>query len=165
MSKLIEKAREFAVAAHGNQKYGDAPYLVHLQAVAKLLIPYGEQAQVLGFLHDVVEDTSISKEEVESEFGSFIAECVAVLTDEPGSNRKERKAKTYLKMSQVGPELHLALVAKAADRLANLEACVISQNVSLLSMYKNEHTTFKSAVYRQGLCEDLWQKINLIVSA
>jgi guanosine-3',5'-bis(diphosphate) 3'-pyrophosphohydrolase len=165
MSNLVEKAKEFAVKAHGDQKYGELPYVVHLQAVANHLKPYGENAEVLGFLHDVVEDTSVSKEEVESEFGKFISECVAILTDEAGSNRKERKAKTYLKMSKVGAELNLALIAKVADRLANLEACVKAGNNSLLSMYKGEHPAFRNAVYREGLCEELWLKVEAIVAA
>lgn len=164
MSNVVEDAKNFAVKAHGEQKYGELPYVVHLQAVARLLKPYGENAEALGFLHDVVEDTFITKEEVAAEFGNFMAECVAILTDEAGVSRNERKAKTYLKMSQVTAELNLALIVKTADRLANLEACVSCQNNLLLNMYKDEHIIFRRSVYREGLCDDLWLKIEAIVS-
>ena len=97
---MIEKAREFAIAKHGDQKYGSRPYSYHLDQVVSLLEPYGELAQVIGYLHDVVEDTGTSTEEVEREFGSTVAACVAVLTDEPGTTRKERKEKTYQKMAR-----------------------------------------------------------------
>ncbi len=38
-------ARNFAIKAHGEQLYGECPYVVHLDAVAALLEPYGEEAQ------------------------------------------------------------------------------------------------------------------------
>lgn len=41
---MIQKAREFAVKAHGGQMYGSAPYAVHLDAVAEILSGYGELA-------------------------------------------------------------------------------------------------------------------------
>ncbi len=48
------RARDFAIAAHGEQRYGDHPYVFHLDAVAALLAPYGVDAQTIGYLHDVV---------------------------------------------------------------------------------------------------------------
>jgi len=162
---MKEKAREFAVERHGEQKYGDLPYFVHLDEVAEIASKYGDKAITVAYLHDVVEDTETELEEIENEFDSFTSKCVAVLTDERGANRKERKAKTYDKMAKVGGELELALLVKAADRLANLRACVAQDNTSLLSMYKNEHPTFKSSVYRSNLCETLWKEIEAIVNA
>ena len=157
---MIEKARDYAIAAHGEQKYGDKPYIHHLEAVVKILEPYGNGAKLIGYLHDVAEDTHISIKEIEKEFGPFVAACVAMLSDEPGANRKERKSKTYEKMSKVAGKEELALVVKAADRLANIEACISDKNMSLLSMYQNEHEAFSKAVYRQGLCDDIWKRIN-----
>ena len=43
---LVSKAREFAVASHGDQRYGVHPYHVHLDDVAELAREYGEQAQI-----------------------------------------------------------------------------------------------------------------------
>lgn len=114
---MKEKAREFAVERHGEQKYGDLPYFVHLDEVAEIASKYGDKAITVAYLHDVVEDTETELEEIENEFDSFTSKCVAVLTDEPGANRKERKAKTYDKMAKVGGELELALLVKVADRL------------------------------------------------
>lgn len=160
---MLDKARLFALNAHADQKYGDKPYIFHLEAVVAYLQPYGEQAKVIGYLHDVVEDTPVSVADIENTFGLFVAECVSILTDEPGKNRKERKQKTYAKMAQVNGKTVLALVVKAADRLANLDECVANQNASKLTMYKNEHPVFQQSVYREGLCEDLWLRINEII--
>ncbi len=59
------------------------------------------------------------------------------------ANLKERKAKTYAKLAQVQRALELALVVKAADRLANVRACVADHNNALLQVYGGEHTVFR----------------------
>ena len=153
-------ARTFALAAHGDQQYGDHPYAVHLAAVAELLVPFGEDAVRIGYLHDVVEDTAITLDELRTKFGDVVACCVALLTDEPGESRKERKAKTYAKLAQVGPELELALTVKAADRLANVRACIADGKAELLSVYRREHPA-----YRPGRCDWLWQELDTLLSA
>ena len=162
---MIDKARVFAIAAHGEQKYGDKPYIHHLDAVVKILHAHGDEAKIIGYLHDVAEDTSVSIDEIKSEFGDFIGECVAILSDEPGADRKERKIKTYEKMSKVTGKVELALVVKAADRLANIEACLSGDNQSLLAMYKKEHEAFSKAVYRPGLCDGLWDRMKKAIAA
>ncbi len=162
---MLEKARTFAIIAHGEQKYGNHPYSVHLDAVAKHLLPYGDNAQIIGYLHDTIEDTDTSYEDIKSEFGTFIADCVAILTDAPGTNRKERKEKTYNKMSHVTGDLELALTVKAADRLANLEACKQNDNQRLLRIYLKEHPTFKSSAYRNNQCDRIWEQIEGIINS
>jgi len=145
--------------------YGAHPYSVHLDAVASIAKKYGETAEAVAYLHDVVEDTEITHEEIEKQFGSLISKCVAILTDEPGQNRKERKSKTYAKMASVNVEENLALLVKAADRLANLRASVSDKNYKLVEMYKSEYPVFKSSVYRENLCEEIWQEIESIQNA
>src|SRR4051794_6662582 len=121
-SDAVARARAFALAAHGEQRYGDQPYSVHLDAVAALLGAYGEEAQVVGYLHDVVEDAGVSVERVREGFGELVAECVALVTDQAGGDRAARKARTNAKLAKVEGPARLALVVKAADRLANLRA-------------------------------------------
>ncbi len=157
---VINKAREFSILHHGDQRYGVHPYSVHLDAVASIASAYGESAEVVAYLHDVVEDTQVSTADIETIFGSLVADCVAILTDEPGENRKERKTKTYQKMAAVTGKAELALVVKAADRLANVRACIVDKNQRLLDIYKSEHKVFSQSVYRKGLCEPLWMELN-----
>jgi len=139
---MITKARTIAFKAHSTQKYGNQPYSVHLESVATLALAactgancknrvlfepgsYSETAVTLAYLHDIVEDTSVTLSDIKTEFGDFIADCVALLTDEQGSNRKERKAKTYAKMSNIAKNSkhEIVLIIKACDRLANLSSC------------------------------------------
>lgn len=157
---LISKARRFALKYHGEQRYGEHPYVVHLDAVAELVQQYGGTAGVIAYLHDVVEDTDVSLHDIKKEFGRLIADCVAVLTDEPGEDRKERKGKTYSKMARVCGETEIALLVKAADRLANMRACVADKKERLLRVYEAEYPVFKEAAYRPGMCEEIWVELS-----
>jgi hypothetical protein len=153
------KARQFAAIMHEGQTYGPGePYTSHLDAVVAL-VGGNDAAQSVAYLHDVLEDTEATFQEVEKLFGGFIADCVALVTDEAGANRKSRKAATHAKLSKVGPAHYLALIVKTADRTANVEACVRKGNVGLLKMYRQEQEAFKAAVYRPGLCNHLWGRI------
>ena len=160
MHPHVADARAFAIAAHGDQAYGAFPYAHHLDAVAAILEPYGAVAQVVGYLHDTIEDTPVTREDIEARFGTHVADCVAIMTDEPGPNRKARKQLTYAKMARVDASRELALIAKAADRLANVRACVTSGNDGMRALYRDEHATFRPAVFRDGLCDPLWDEID-----
>ncbi|HQC79556.1 MAG TPA: HD domain-containing protein [Accumulibacter sp.] len=160
---MLDKVRAFAVLAHGNQRYGDWPYAFHLDAVAELLKPYGQDAQAIGYLHDVVEDTMITVEDIRQRFGPLVADCVAVLTDAPGANRAERKAGTYARMANVAGPTELALLVKVADRLANVRTCVADGKSRLWEVYRKEQPTFKKAAYRPGLCDHLWEELEVLL--
>lgn len=162
---MLDQARAFAIAAHGPQKYGSRPYAYHLDAVAALLAPFGDEAQVVGYLHDVVEDTGVGVEEVRAHFGARVAACVELLTDAPGATRKERKALTYAKLAQVRGETELALLVKAADRLANVRACVADRKRDLWQVYRDEHPAFRDAAHRPGQCDALWAELDTLLGA
>lgn len=159
----INAAREFAVRAHAGHLYGLEPYVVHLDAVASILAGFGRDAVIIGYLHDVIEDAGVKKEEICAAFGEFVSECVLILSDEKGS-RKERKERANKKLSMVGEEYHLALIVKAADRLANVSACVNGRDTKKLSMYAREQTEFKRAVFRAGLCDEIWSRLDDLFS-
>ena len=162
---LLERARTFAVQAHGDQRYGEQPYVCHLDAVVALLKDFPEEIQVIGFLHDVVEDTQVPLAEIERQFGSHVASCVGVLTDEPGETRAEKKSRTYAKMGRIEGPLQDALIVKTADRLANLTACFALKRKDKLAMYLAEHDLFREAVFRPGLCDALWSRMKQVLTA
>lgn len=160
----LATARAYALQKHGSQLYGSHPYSYHLDAVAETLSLYGPKAQVIGYLHDVVEDTDATVADVRSRFGDEVAACVALLTDEPGENRKERKAKTYAKLAKVAGLGELALIVKAADRLSNVRACVKDANRELWNLYYNEQPVFSASAFRPSLCDDLWSELDDLLS-
>jgi (p)ppGpp synthase/HD superfamily hydrolase len=156
-------ARGFAIDAHGDQKYGDHPYSYHLEQVASLCAPFGLMAETLAWLHDVAEDTDVPLEAIRAQFGDRVAEGVALLTDEPGVNRRERKARTNAKLAQATHAT--ALIVKAADRLANLRMSAQGSDGSKLGMYRREHAAFREAVYRPALCDAFWDEMDQILGS
>ena len=95
---MFDKAVKFATKAHGTQvrKYHGTPYISHPLAVAEIVksVPHTEEMLVAAVLHDVVEDTIVTIDEIATEFGPVVAELVHFLTDisvlEDG-NRAHRK--------------------------------------------------------------------------
>jgi (p)ppGpp synthase/HD superfamily hydrolase len=123
-----------------------------------------ELAVTVAWLHDVVEDTSVSLMDVYHLFGPRVATAVMLLTDPEGENRRARKAALHANLSMLeypngGPAERVALLVKAADRLANVRACVRSGD-SRLQMYAKEHAAFREAAHRPGLAEDLWGELD-----
>lgn len=160
MIPTLAAARSFALTAHARQRYGERPYAFHLEAVVELLSPYGSEAQIIGYLHDVVEDTAVTADDIRTRFGDLVADCVNLLTDSPGASRAERKAATYARLATVAGRSELALVVKAADRLANVRSCVADQRHRLWNVYHDEHPGFRQAAYRARLCEPLWAELD-----
>lgn len=159
---MKQLARDFAYAAHQNQMYGDDPYSVHLDAVVKILEPYGEEVQILGYLHDTVEDTDVTLEIIESTFGEFYRTAVYYITDEPGTSRFARKRKTNRKLAAIPEHYNIVRVVKAADRLANVRTSVLT-NSGMLERYKKEHANFVAAVYRPGLCDEIFDELHKLL--
>jgi (p)ppGpp synthase/HD superfamily hydrolase len=164
-TRAIE-ARNFATFAHEGQKYGDKPYTVHLEQVADLARPFGDEAQVAAWLHDVLEDTDTTEEQLQELFGRPTAAVVKFLSDPPGRNRKTRKALLYERLARFSEfaEEGIVLLVKLCDRLANVRNCVATNNQGLLKMYRREHPTFRVAVYRKGSQpEDYWNELDQLL--
>lgn len=98
---IVEQARIFATEAHASigqvRKYTGSPYIVHPIEVMEIVstVPHDDAMLAAALLHDVVEDTPVTIEEIETEFGADVAELVGWLTDvsvPTDGNRKTRKA-------------------------------------------------------------------------
>ena len=83
MSELLKKAEAFATMMHeGQVDRGGAAYIEHPRAVAAKLD--GETEKAVAWLHDVVEDTGATVEQIRELFGSEVADAVAVMTHKKG---------------------------------------------------------------------------------
>jgi (p)ppGpp synthase/HD superfamily hydrolase len=126
----VRAAEAFARGAHAGQKHGDRQYWRHLQAVANGLIGWGydDNSPVVSaaWLHDTIEDTKVTYQEIKWFFGIEVAEIVWNVTDEMGRNRKERKEKTSPKIFST-PE-------STALKLSDL-----CDNVLSSARYKDRH--------------------------
>lgn len=143
---ITDTAKEFAIAQHGTQQYGEHPYSYHLAQVSQVLSEFGyagdEAIAAAGWLHDTLEDTPTTYEMLVSEFGKETADIVWAVTSEPGENRADRFHKTALKIQSNKK----ALIVKLADRIANTEASLQS-NPKLYKMYVKEFPVFKELLY------------------
>ncbi|MCH9637730.1 MAG: HD domain-containing protein [Gammaproteobacteria bacterium] len=154
-------ARAYAIAAHGTQRYGRQPYVVHLDAVAEI-VGSDQLLRDVAYLHDVVEDTPITAVEIFGEFGAEVSHAIRVLTDGSGG-REERKLAANRRFAAVNPASRwgrAALIVKAADRLANIRACLATNDRRRLLMYQREHRDFREAVFRDGLCDQIWSELD-----
>jgi (p)ppGpp synthase/HD superfamily hydrolase len=140
----IEKARNFAIKAHGNQKYGDKTYVYHLDKVAEVLQDFGYsdlEHQVSAYLHDILEDTDIKPAEIAINFTLPVYMVVWACTGE-GKNRKERQLCILSRLTYF-PK---ACLVKLADRIANIEYGILENNDSKFKMYLKEDERFQSVV-------------------
>lgn len=121
----IRKAFDFAYSAHINQRRkSGAPYIIHPIAVARIIaeeLELGADAIIAAFLHDVVEDTDYTIEDIRNEFGSSVAFLVNVVTKQKKEEYVHSKqVDNYQQMlSSVQYDIR-ALLIKLADRLHNM---------------------------------------------
>ncbi len=122
----LEKAFRFAADRHKNQKRSSGePYMLHPLLVTRLLADMHMDMVALetGLLHDVVEDTSATVEEIRKNFGSEVAACVDGVTKLSKVNlasREERQAESVRKMLLAMVNDIRVIVVKLADRLHNM---------------------------------------------
>jgi (p)ppGpp synthase/HD superfamily hydrolase len=142
---MEQKAKLFAKEKHKHQKYGEHEYDVHFLEVYSLVKKYhgSFNAIVASLLHDTIEDTQTTKEEISQEFSPHIADIVERLTDKSGKNRTERHLKTYHLIRQCED----ATLVKLCDRLANMSFCLRMKDYAKAKMYVKEYMAFKFALY------------------
>ena len=156
-----ERALMVAEKAHTGQSYDIYPYMYHVRQVVKIAeeLGYDESIVVASALHDVLEDTELSYNDIKKAFGQEVAEIVYAVTDELGRNRKERKSKTYPKITANWK----ATVVKICDRIANVSQSK-EYNKDLYKTYQQEHSVFYSQLHSwdhpQNEVAKAWDKLN-----
>lgn len=121
---LVIRAAAFAAERHRRQRRLDAertPYINHPLALADVLANEGgiDDAVVLcaALLHDTIEDTATTAEEIESAFGAKIAAVVLEVSDDKGLSKAERKR---LQIEHAAHASSEAQLVKLADKICNL---------------------------------------------
>jgi (p)ppGpp synthase/HD superfamily hydrolase len=129
-SRRFDAALAFAARAHRTQvrKGTDVPYIIHPVEVAIILGRHGfdEDVQIAGLLHDTVEDTEVSVDDVRGTFGDEVARLVTAVTevkDESGGRRPWRVRKEEMLAHLEHADRSIAAL-KAADALHNAQATI-----------------------------------------
>ena len=124
--ELIQKAYVFAAAAHAGQtRLSGEPYLSHPLAVADTLADMGfdEPTVAAGLLHDTVEDTSVTIDDIAENFGDEVADIVDGVTKISKivfENKEEAQAENIRKMILAMSHDMRVIMVKLADRLHNM---------------------------------------------
>jgi (p)ppGpp synthase/HD superfamily hydrolase len=168
---LYVKAVSFATKAHGDQAYdGASSYTMHLAYVEDVVNRFGygrfNDLRCAAWLHDTIEDTDVSYNDIVREFSKEIADIVYAVTDELGRNRRERAEKTHPKILAS----RAALILKLADRIANVEFGLHTGNRKKLEMYVKEYAEFKASLFRSeadanemAYPYEMWKHLDLII--
>ncbi len=125
---IIDKAFNIARERHnGQMRSSGEPYIIHPVAVAKIVLDYGMdyQSVAAAMLHDTVEDTDLTLEEVKADFGADIAALVDGLTKLGKvpldiKDKEEQQAENVRKMLLAMSEDIRVIIIKLADRLHNI---------------------------------------------
>ena len=121
-NSLINISKDLAKVAHKNQKRkdGKTPYINHLRMVVDLIKKSGvtdNDVQIIGWLHDTIEDTPTDFDDIKDEFGLHIAKCVAALTKDMRIEEQKRERLYVRELKKA--HWHVKLV-KICDITANI---------------------------------------------
>ena len=162
-SDLIMKAYEFAKINHGNQiRRSGEPYMIHPVNVAGILSDLGLDDETIcaALLHDVVEDTSVTHDDLVKEFGLPIAEMVAGVT-KLGTLRyttiEEQQVENYRKMFlAMGNDIRVILI-KLADRLHNMRTLKYLSRDRQIANAKETQDLYAPLANRLGMYSLKWE--------
>jgi (p)ppGpp synthase/HD superfamily hydrolase len=165
---IVNDAMRFALLHHADQDHGSLKIEDHLKAVTDKMKEHGwfyadlftpvdpEKVIAAGWLHDVLEDTDVTFEQLEQEFGGAIAHIVERVTDKPGKNRLERHLATYHGI-RLDPA---ATFVKLCDRWHNQQRSIDLKEGRFASMYEKEYLYFKFALYNPYTFQKLWKELD-----
>ena len=121
--KDIDRALAFATIAHADQKrkYTGQPYIVHPVEVMQIVksVPHDEAMLIAALLHDVVEDTDVTLDEIRTSFGDDVASLVDDLTDVSKPEDGNRKLRKAMDREHSGNSSARAQTIKLADLISN----------------------------------------------
>ena len=169
MGLLLDKAIIFAVNAHRGQlrKGSNAPYILHPMEVAAIVAAMTDDEEVISaaVLHDTVEDTAVTLDEICEQFGKRVAELVAA---ESENKREDKPAASTWKIRKEETIEHLKTAPKEVkmltlgDKLSNIRSICRdyeAQGDALWQRFnqkdKNEHRWYYKSIADclSGLCE------------
>jgi len=166
---LIDRAVEYANAKHQYQKRKDgSPYIIHPLAVAEVVAEMGlDMDAILGaLLHDCIEDTDASHEDIEKLFGATVAELVEGVTKLTRANfssteqaQMENLRKMFMAMSK---DIRVVLI-KIADRLHNMRTMQYQSPAKQIIKCRETMDIYAPLAHRLGMQKIKWELEDLSI--
>ena len=160
---VIEQAVEYARNKHKEQKRKDgSPYIIHPLAVAEIVVEMGlDTDAILGaLLHDCIEDTDASREEISNLFGSSVAQLVDGVTKLTRANfssteqaQMENLRKMFMAMSK---DIRVVLI-KIADRLHNMRTMQYQTPEKQIKKCRETMDIYAPLAHRLGMQKMKWE--------
>ncbi len=161
--ELIEKAVDFSLMAHKDQfRSSGMPYAEHPFEVAKILADMKLDTVTLtaGLLHDVVEDTPHSLQEIKEIFGdevAFLVEAVTKISAIKSKSRAEQQAETFRKMLiSMAKDIRVIMI-KFADRLHNMRTLGYLKEERKKAIAAETMEVYAPLAHRFGLARIKWE--------
>ena len=161
--ELIDKAVAYADAKHEHQKRKDgSPYIIHPLAVAEIVVEMGlDMDAILGaLLHDCIEDTDASHDDIEKIFGQTVAELVEGVTKLTRANfstseqaQMENLRKMFMAMSK---DIRVVLI-KIADRLHNMRTMQYQTPAKQVKKCRETMDIYAPLAHRLGMQKIKWE--------
>lgn len=156
---MLNKAIIFATKAHEGQKrkVDQSPFIMHPLAVGCLLADEGEGEEVViaGILHDTVEDTDLTMEDIEENFGKSVASIVAGCTENKDLSWEERKQATMLSLETATEEV---CIVTCADKIHNLKVSIDGIKTEGEDFFRHFKRAYKDQKWYYGRIKEILEK-------
>ena len=166
---LLWQAYEFAITHHeGQKRHSGEPYFNHCLAVANTLAEWKMDHFTIigGMLHDTIEDTDASIQDINSLFGEDIASLVNGVTKLGGirfSSREAKQAGNFMKMLlSVAQDLRVIII-KFADRLHNMRTIEYLPRIKRHRIAMETRDVYVPLAHRLGMAQVKWQLEDLVL--
>ena len=166
---LLWQAYEFAITHHeGQKRHSGEPYFNHCLAVANTLAQWKMDHFTIigGMLHDTIEDTDASIQDINSLFGEDIASLVNGVTKLGGirfSSREAKQAGNFMKMLlSVAQDLRVIII-KFADRLHNMRTIEYLPRIKRHRIAMETRDVYVPLAHRLGMAQVKWQLEDLVL--
>lgn len=159
----LRKAFEFAAEAHGSQVRKDGtPFITHPLAAGEIAVEMGldEDSVIAALLHDTIEDTNTTYEEIESMFGKSVAiivEGVTKLTRVQYTTKEEQEMENLRKMLMAMAKDIRVILIKIADRLHNMRTMEYQSAPKQREKAKETMEIYAPIAHRLGMQKIKWE--------
>ena len=162
-TELLDKAVAYAQNKHKNQKRKDgSPYIIHPLATAEIVAEMGLDMDALlgALLHDCIEDTDASHEDIEKQFGHTVAELVegvTKLTRADFSSTEEAQMENLRKMFMAMSKDIRVVLIKIADRLHNMRTMQYQTPAKQVKKCRETMDIYAPLAHRLGMQKIKWE--------